>query len=91
MVNVELSFLYPPLPSPEHYRIQSESFEDIWLVAKELVQRFDRHFAKQGVKDFRISFAGPIPLAEYIEIVHHHFEVCVEHRHTVTHTFMCCL
>ncbi|XP_070300099.1 protein PTHB1-like isoform X2 [Salvelinus sp. IW2-2015] len=61
----------------QRYRIQSESFEDIWLVAKELVQRFDRHFAKQGVKDFRISFAGPIPLAEYFETVHHHFELSV--------------
>uniref|UniRef100_A0A4W5LC09 Bardet-Biedl syndrome 9 n=1 Tax=Hucho hucho TaxID=62062 RepID=A0A4W5LC09_9TELE len=61
----------------QRYRIQSESFEDIWLVAKELVQRFDRHFAKQGVKDFRNSFAGPIPLAEYFETVDHHFELRV--------------
>ncbi|CAB1334320.1 unnamed protein product [Coregonus sp. 'balchen'] len=52
-------------------------FENIWLVAKELVQRFDRHFAKQGVKDFRNSFAGPIPLAEYFETVDHHFELRV--------------
>uniref|UniRef100_A0A4W5RT64 Bardet-Biedl syndrome 9 n=1 Tax=Hucho hucho TaxID=62062 RepID=A0A4W5RT64_9TELE len=61
----------------QRYRIQSESFEDIWLVAKELVQRFDRHFVKQGVKDFRNSFAGPIPLAEYFETVDHHFELRV--------------
>uniref|UniRef100_A0A674DQG3 Bardet-Biedl syndrome 9 n=1 Tax=Salmo trutta TaxID=8032 RepID=A0A674DQG3_SALTR len=61
----------------QRYRIQSESFEDIWLVAKELVQRFDRHFAKQGIKDFRNSFAGPIPLAEYFETVDHHFELRV--------------
>uniref|UniRef100_A0AAR2LKP5 Bardet-Biedl syndrome 9 n=1 Tax=Pygocentrus nattereri TaxID=42514 RepID=A0AAR2LKP5_PYGNA len=61
----------------QRYRIQSESFEDIWLVAKELVQRFDRHFAKLGVKDFRNSFSGPIPLAEYFETVDHHFELRV--------------
>ncbi|XP_072524560.1 protein PTHB1 isoform X2 [Salminus brasiliensis] len=61
----------------QRYRIQSESFEDIWLVAKELVQRFDRHFAKVGVKDFRNSFSGPIPLAEYFETVDHHFELRV--------------
>ncbi|KAL0173032.1 hypothetical protein M9458_033343, partial [Cirrhinus mrigala] len=54
--------------------IQSESFEDIWLVAKELVQRFDQHFASLGVKDFRNSFTGPIPLPEYFETVDHHFE-----------------
>ncbi|KAJ7985514.1 hypothetical protein DPEC_G00352840 [Dallia pectoralis] len=59
----------------QRYRIQSESFEDIWLVVNELVQRFDRHFAKQGVKDFRNSFTGPIPLAEYFETVDHHFEL----------------
>lgn len=67
-------------PPAERYRIQSESFEDIWLVAKELVQRFERHFAKLGVKDFRNSFSGPIPLAEYFETVDHHFEVrCYVH------------
>ncbi|XP_030639011.1 protein PTHB1 [Chanos chanos] len=61
----------------QRYRIQSDCFEDIWLVAKELVQRFDWHFAKQGVKDFRNSFAGPIPLPEYFETVDHHFELRV--------------
>ncbi|TSN21177.1 Protein PTHB1 [Bagarius yarrelli] len=61
----------------QRYRIQSESFEDIWLVAKELVQRFEQHFAKFGVKDFRNSFSGPVPLAEYFEIVDHHFELRV--------------
>ncbi|XP_031432807.1 protein PTHB1 [Clupea harengus] len=63
--------------SSQRYRIQSESFEDMWLIAKELVQRFDGHFAKQGVKDFRNSFAGPIPLSEYFEIVELHFELRV--------------
>ncbi|XP_047662137.1 protein PTHB1 isoform X3 [Tachysurus fulvidraco] len=61
----------------QRYRIQSESFEDIWLVAKELVQRFEQHFAKIGVKDFRSSFSGPIPLAEFFETVDHHFELRV--------------
>ncbi|XP_051999864.1 protein PTHB1 isoform X2 [Xyrauchen texanus] len=61
----------------QRYRIQSESFEDIWLVAKELVQRFDQHFASLGVKDFRNSFTGPVPLSEYFEVVDHHFELRV--------------
>ncbi|XP_051576570.1 protein PTHB1 isoform X2 [Myxocyprinus asiaticus] len=61
----------------QRYRIQSESFEDIWLVAKELVQRFDRHFASLGVNDFRNSFTGPVPLSEYFEMVDHHFELRV--------------
>uniref|UniRef100_A0A8C9SS99 Bardet-Biedl syndrome 9 n=1 Tax=Scleropages formosus TaxID=113540 RepID=A0A8C9SS99_SCLFO len=61
----------------QRYRIQSDTFEDMWLVTKELLQRFDTFFAKQGVKDFRNSFAGPIPLQEYFETVDHHFELRV--------------
>ena len=69
-----LSFFLSLFPT-ERYRIQSDSFEDIWLVAKELVQRFDSHFQALGVKDFRNSFSGPIPLSEYFETVDQHFEV----------------
>ncbi|XP_029929020.1 protein PTHB1 isoform X2 [Myripristis murdjan] len=61
----------------QRYRIQSDSFEDMWLVVKELVQRFERHFAKQGVKDFRNSFSGPLPLQEYFLSVDHHFQLRV--------------
>lgn len=63
--------------SSQRYRIQSENFEDMWLVAKELVARLDGHFAKEGVKDFHSSFAGPIPLPDYFEIVDQHFELRV--------------
>lgn len=64
-----------PVSLSERYRIQSDSFEDMWLVAKELVQRFDRHFSKRGVKDFKKSFSGPLPLQEYFLSVDHHFQV----------------
>ncbi|TKS82632.1 Protein PTHB1 [Collichthys lucidus] len=46
----------------------------MWLVVKELVQRFDRHFTKLGVKDFKKSFSGPLPLQEYFLSVDHHFQ-----------------
>lgn len=59
----------------ERYRIQSDSFEDMWLVVKELVQRFDQYFSKLGVKDFKKSFSGPLPLQEYFLSVDHHFQV----------------
>ncbi|MBN3305537.1 PTHB1 protein, partial [Amia calva] len=59
----------------QRYRIQCEAFEDLWLVTKELVRRFEKQFAKQGVKDFRCSFTGPIPLQEYFEMVDRHFEL----------------
>uniref|UniRef100_A0A3B4XHH5 Bardet-Biedl syndrome 9 n=1 Tax=Seriola lalandi dorsalis TaxID=1841481 RepID=A0A3B4XHH5_SERLL len=61
----------------QRYRIQSDSFEDMWLVVKELVQRFDQHFSKLGVKDFKKSFSGPLPLQEYFLSVDHHFQLRV--------------
>ncbi|XP_051262535.1 protein PTHB1 isoform X1 [Dicentrarchus labrax] len=61
----------------QRYRIQSDSFEDMWLVVKELVQRFDRNFSKLGVKDFKKSFSGPLPLQEYFLSVDHHFQLRV--------------
>uniref|UniRef100_A0A8C4TBI9 Bardet-Biedl syndrome 9 n=1 Tax=Erpetoichthys calabaricus TaxID=27687 RepID=A0A8C4TBI9_ERPCA len=59
----------------QRYRIQGEVFEDLWLITKELVERFEKHFANQGAKDFQCSFTGPIPLAEYFEIIDRHFEL----------------
>ncbi|XP_047455587.1 protein PTHB1 isoform X2 [Mugil cephalus] len=61
----------------QRYRIQSDSFEDMWLVVKELVQRFDQHFSKLGIKDFKKIFSGPLPLQEYFLSVDHHFQLRV--------------
>ncbi|XP_049901956.1 protein PTHB1 isoform X1 [Epinephelus moara] len=61
----------------QRYRIQSDHFEDMWLVVKELVQRFDQHFSKLGVKDFKKSFSGPLPLQEYFLSVDNHFQLRV--------------
>ncbi|KAM9723086.1 protein PTHB1 [Menidia menidia] len=61
----------------QRYRIQSDSFEDMWLVAKELVQRFDQHFTNVGIKDFKKGFSGPLPLQEYFLSVDHHFQIRV--------------
>ncbi|XP_068585935.1 protein PTHB1 [Cebidichthys violaceus] len=64
----------------QRYRIQSDRFQDMWLVVKELVQRFDQHFSKLGVKDFKKSFSGPLPLQEYFLTVDHHFQLRVSAR-----------
>ncbi|XP_019719361.1 protein PTHB1 isoform X2 [Hippocampus comes] len=61
----------------QRYRIQSDAFEDMWLVANELVHRVDVHFAKQGVDDFKKSFSGPLPLKDYFLSVDHHFQLRV--------------
>ncbi|KAM9309234.1 protein PTHB1 [Pholidichthys leucotaenia] len=61
----------------QRYRIQSDSFEDMWLVVKELVQRFDQHFSKLGIKNFKKSFSGPLPLQDYFLSVDYHFQLRV--------------
>jgi Bardet-Biedl syndrome 9 protein len=61
----------------ERYRIQSEQFEDLWLITNELILRLKEYFGKQGIKDFSCSFSGCMPLQEYFELIDHHFEVCI--------------
>ncbi|KAF4020123.1 hypothetical protein G4228_011824 [Cervus hanglu yarkandensis] len=59
----------------QRYRIQSEQFEDLWLITNELIIRLQEYFEKQGIKDFTCSFSGPVPLQEYFELIDHHFEL----------------
>uniref|UniRef100_UPI004038ACF9 protein PTHB1 isoform X4 n=1 Tax=Callospermophilus lateralis TaxID=76772 RepID=UPI004038ACF9 len=59
----------------QRYRIQSEQFEDLWLITNELILRLQKYFEKQGIKDFASSFSGSIPLQEYFELIDHHFEL----------------
>nr|XP_045363832.1 protein PTHB1 isoform X3 [Camelus bactrianus] len=58
----------------QRYRIQSEQFEDLWLITNELIIRLQEYFEKQGIKDFACSFSGSMPLQEYFELIDHHFE-----------------
>uniref|UniRef100_A0A4X1W6K2 Bardet-Biedl syndrome 9 n=3 Tax=Sus scrofa TaxID=9823 RepID=A0A4X1W6K2_PIG len=59
----------------QRYRIQSEQFEDLWLITNELIIRLQEYFEKQGIKDFACSFSGSMPLQEYFELIDHHFEL----------------
>ncbi|XP_075442795.1 protein PTHB1 isoform X4 [Ascaphus truei] len=59
----------------QRYRIQSEQFEDLWLITREFVLRFEEYFRKQGIKDFTCSVSGPMPLQEYFELIDQHFEL----------------
>ncbi|XP_058152772.1 protein PTHB1 isoform X1 [Dasypus novemcinctus] len=61
----------------QRYRIQSERFEDLWLITNELILRLQEYFEKQGIKDFECSFSGSMPLQEYFELIDHHFELRV--------------
>ena len=77
LVIVLISLLLNYFVSLERYRIQSELFEDLWLITNELIVRLQEYFEKQGIKDFTCSFSGPVPLQEYFELIDHHFEVCM--------------
>lgn len=59
----------------QRYRIQSEQFEDLWLITNELIIRLQEYFEKQGIRDFACSFSGSLPLQEYFELIDHHFEL----------------
>lgn len=59
----------------QRYRIQSEQFEDLWLITNELIIRLREYFEKQGIKDFACSFSGSMPLQEYFALIDHHFEL----------------
>ncbi|KAM6157162.1 LOW QUALITY PROTEIN: protein PTHB1 [Erethizon dorsatum] len=59
----------------QRYRIQSEQFEDLWLITNELILHLQEYFEKQGIKDFACSFSGSMPLQEYFELIDHHFEL----------------
>ncbi|ELV12393.1 Protein PTHB1 [Tupaia chinensis] len=63
--------------SSQRYRIQSEQFEDLWLITNELILRLQEYFEKQGVGDFACAFSGPLPLQEYFELIDRHFELRV--------------
>ncbi|XP_072322955.1 protein PTHB1 isoform X2 [Scyliorhinus torazame] len=57
------------------YRVQCDQFEDLWLITKELIQRLGDSFVRDGAKDFRCMFSGPLPLQDYFQLVDHHFEM----------------
>ncbi|XP_048451561.1 protein PTHB1 [Rhincodon typus] len=57
------------------YRVQCDQFEDIWLITKELIQRLEEYFVREGTKDFRCMFPGPLPLQEYFQLIDRHFEL----------------
>ena len=70
------------LPLTERYRLQCDVFEAMWLVMKEFIERVCIYQRNVGVKDFQVSFTGPLPLQEYFELIDTHVEVSWQHRYT---------
>ena len=55
------------------YRLQSESFESLWLVTQEFFTRLNSHFKNQ--KDFSVAYQDNLPLEEYKEIIEKHLQL----------------
>ncbi|XP_064646409.1 protein PTHB1-like [Lineus longissimus] len=59
----------------QRYRLQCDSFEPMWLLANELVNRLSGYFKGKNQDGFQASFSGALPLHEYFEVLEQHFEV----------------
>lgn len=56
------------------FRVQSSTFEGLWLLSDELVRRLVAYFSQpsqqeQGEEPFAVLYAEPLPLHEYFELV----------------------
>ena len=73
--NISDPAIFSCYPSTERYRLQCDVFEAMWLVMKEFIERVCIYQRNVGVKDFQVSFTGPLPLQEYFELIDTHVEV----------------
>jgi len=64
--------------SAGRYRLQSGSFEALWLIADALCQRLNSYFqadgAKGGEEAFAISFQEALPLQDFFNSIDEHFD-----------------
>jgi len=59
------------------YRLQSEHFHALWMLAVELSGRLETYFgsdAQSGGEPFRIRFEDPLPLLEFFSLIDQHFD-----------------
>jgi Bardet-Biedl syndrome 9 protein len=62
--------------SKPRYRIVSDSFDGIWMVAKLLGERLQSHY--ESTDDFQLHFEDQLPLSEYFRLIDDHFEQRVQ-------------
>ena len=65
------------------YRVQSSSFEGLWLLADELTRRLAHHHTApqqqtSGEEPFAVVFSEPLPLQEYFELIDDHLRCRAE-------------
>ncbi|XP_033097653.1 protein PTHB1-like [Anneissia japonica] len=66
--------------SSQRYRLQSDVFESMWLMLKELIDRLVIYHKNAGVKGFECSYSGSLPVTEYCQIIDAHLELRVNHE-----------
>ena len=59
--------------SSNRYRLQSESFESLWLITQEFFSRINSHFKSH--KDFSIAYQDNLPIEEYKQIIEKHLQL----------------
>lgn len=59
--------------SSNRYRLQSESFECLWLLTQEFFLRLSSYFKSQ--KDFSIAYQEALPIEEYKQIIDKHLQL----------------
>ena len=72
----------------ERYRLQSDKFEAMWLIAKELSSRLNNYYNKGKTGGFSIYYSGTVPLQEYFDLIDIHFEVMFLIRYAYTCMFI---
>jgi len=65
------------------FRVQSSSFEGLWLFADELVRRLALHNSQHGQpgigeESFAVLYAEPLPLQEYFELIDEHLRCRIQ-------------
>jgi Bardet-Biedl syndrome 9 protein len=56
------------------YRIQSDTYDSLWLVAQEFVSRLQSHFSKQS-QDVTIIYKESLPMDDYRQLIDKHLEL----------------
>ncbi|XP_071822980.1 protein PTHB1-like isoform X3 [Apostichopus japonicus] len=61
--------------SSQRYRLQSDTFEAIWPIMEEFMDRLEKYQSQSGVKDFEWSYSSLLPLQEYFDLIETHLEL----------------
>ena len=56
------------------YRLQSDSYESLWLITQEFISRLESHFSKQS-QDLTITYQESLPIEDFRSMIDKHLEL----------------